>query len=39
MIDKFNRISLGHLPTPIEKLNKLSEHLKGPEIYIKRELQ
>ncbi|HAY41591.1 MAG TPA: D-cysteine desulfhydrase [Gammaproteobacteria bacterium] len=37
MIDKFNRISLGHLPTPIEKLNKLSEHLKGPEIYIKRD--
>ncbi len=34
---RFNRISLGHFPTPLEKLENLSRTLDGPEIYIKRD--
>ena len=34
---KFDRISLGHFPTPIEYLKNISEHLNGPQIYIKRD--
>ena len=37
MIDKFERIKLGHFPTPIEYLNNITEHLNGPQIYIKRD--
>jgi D-cysteine desulfhydrase len=33
------RIRLGHFPTPIEKLERLSRHLGGPEIYVKRDDQ
>ena len=33
MNNKFNRMNLGHFPTPIEQLNNLSDHLIGPEIY------
>ncbi len=31
------RHALAHLPTPIEKLERLSQLLEGPEIYIKRD--
>ncbi|MFC6686426.1 D-cysteate sulfo-lyase [Jhaorihella thermophila] len=34
---KFPRIRLGHLPTPLEPLPRLSEALGGPEIWIKRD--
>lgn len=34
-----NRVSLAHLPTPIEKLDRLSKHLGGPDIYVKRDDQ
>jgi 1-aminocyclopropane-1-carboxylate deaminase len=38
MLDKFERYPLTFGPTPIEKLNRLSEHLGGGvEIYAKRE--
>ena len=37
MIDKFERIKLGHFPTPIEYLKNITEHLNGPQIYIKRD--
>ena len=37
MIDKFDRIKLGHFPTPIEYLKNITEHLNGPQIYIKRD--
>jgi len=37
MNNKFNRMNLGHFPTPIEPLNNLSNYLNGPEIYIKRD--
>jgi D-cysteine desulfhydrase family pyridoxal phosphate-dependent enzyme len=33
------RVQLGHFPTPIERLERLSRHLNGPEIYIKRDDQ
>lgn len=34
---RFPRIKLAHLPTPLEHLPRLSEHLGGPEIYVKRD--
>ena len=37
MIQKFERIKLGHFPTPIEYLKNLTYHLNGPQIYIKRD--
>ncbi len=40
MIVKYpDRKPLAHLPTPLEKLERLSKHLGGPEIYIKRDDQ
>jgi len=33
----FSRYSLGHFPTPIEYLKNISNHLNGPQIYIKRD--
>ena len=33
------RIALAQLPTPIEKLERLTRHLGGPEIYVKRDDQ
>ena len=37
MLEKFERIKLGHFPTPIEHLKKVSQHLDGPNIFIKRD--
>ncbi|WP_189370458.1 D-cysteine desulfhydrase [Tateyamaria omphalii] len=34
---KFPRVSLGHLPTPLEPMDRLSEHLGGPRIWVKRD--
>ncbi len=34
-----NRVDLAHLPTPVEKLERLSRHLGGPELLIKRDDQ
>jgi D-cysteine desulfhydrase family pyridoxal phosphate-dependent enzyme len=31
------RISLAHLPTPLEELDKLSKHLGGPKLLVKRD--
>ena len=31
------RVSLAHLPTPLEPLPRLTQHLNGPEIWIKRD--
>jgi D-cysteine desulfhydrase family pyridoxal phosphate-dependent enzyme len=33
------RIQIAHLPTPIEKLERLGKHLGGPAIYVKRDDQ
>ncbi|MDB0021762.1 D-cysteine desulfhydrase [Candidatus Pseudothioglobus singularis] len=37
MFDKFERIDLGHFPTRIEYLKNISDMLKGPQIFIKRD--
>lgn len=36
-LSHFPRIRLAHLPTPLEALPRLSEHLDGPNLYIKRD--
>jgi L-cysteate sulfo-lyase len=36
-IDTFPRVALAHLPTPLEHLPRLTEHLGGPEIFVKRD--
>lgn len=37
--NKFSRVELAHLPTPLEELNVLSSELNGPKLYIKRDDQ
>ncbi|RMG98773.1 MAG: D-cysteine desulfhydrase family protein [Chloroflexi bacterium] len=40
MLPKYpDRVSIAHLPTPVEKMNRLTQHLGGPELYIKRDDQ
>ena len=34
---RFPRLSLAHLPTPLERMDRLSAELGGPEIWIKRD--
>ena len=34
---RFPRIFLAHLPTPLERMDRLTEALGGPEIWIKRD--
>ena len=34
---RFPRVFLAHLPTPLEKMDRLSKELGGPEIWIKRD--
>jgi L-cysteate sulfo-lyase len=34
---RFPRIRLGHLPTPLERMDNLSRHLGGPTLWIKRD--
>ncbi|MEE8188957.1 MAG: D-cysteine desulfhydrase, partial [Kiloniellales bacterium] len=36
-LDRFPRVALAHLPTPLEPLERLSGHLGGPRILIKRD--
>lgn len=36
-IRQFPRMKLGHLPTPLEPMDRLSEELGGPRIWIKRD--
>jgi L-cysteate sulfo-lyase len=36
-LSRFPRVSLAHLPTPLELLPRLTEALGGPNIYIKRD--
>jgi L-cysteate sulfo-lyase len=38
-LDDFPRVRLAHAPTPLEPLARLSAHLGGPKIYIKRDDQ
>jgi L-cysteate sulfo-lyase len=37
LLDKFPRVPLAHLPTPLEHLPRLSAELGGPQIYVKRD--
>ena len=37
LLSRFPRVSLAHLPTPLELLPRLSEHLGGPNVYVKRD--
>ncbi|RMH49396.1 MAG: D-cysteine desulfhydrase [Alphaproteobacteria bacterium] len=37
LLSRFPRVRLGHLPTPLEPMPRLSEALGGPEIWIKRD--
>ena len=36
-LSRFPRVSLAHLPTPLEHLPRLSEHLGGPQVWVKRD--
>lgn len=36
-LSRFPRVSLAHLATPLEHLPRLTEHLGGPDIYLKRD--
>jgi L-cysteate sulfo-lyase len=36
-LDGFPRVSLAHLPTPLEPMDRLSAHLGGPRIWVKRD--
>jgi L-cysteate sulfo-lyase len=36
-LSAFPRISLGHLPTPLEPMDRLSEVLGGPRLWVKRD--
>jgi len=37
LLSRFPRVSLAHLPTALEHLPRLSKHLGGPDIYVKRD--
>ncbi|MBT7582986.1 MAG: pyridoxal-phosphate dependent enzyme, partial [Kordiimonadaceae bacterium] len=37
LTDKFPRAVLAHTPTPVERLDNLSDELGGPKIWIKRD--
>ena len=34
---RFPRVRLGHLPTPLEPMDRLSELLGGPRLWVKRD--
>ena len=36
-LDRFPRVALCHRPTPLEPMKRLSEHLGGPQLFIKRD--
>ena len=36
-VDNFQRVRLAHLPTPLEFASRLTAHLGGPQIWIKRD--
>lgn len=37
LLSRFPRVPLAHLPTPLEFLPRLTRHLGGPNIYVKRD--
>jgi L-cysteate sulfo-lyase len=36
-LGKFSRLGLAHLPTPLEPMKRLTAHLGGPRLWVKRE--
>ena len=36
-LDRFSRVTLAHLPTPLEPLERLTRRLGGPRLFIKRD--
>jgi L-cysteate sulfo-lyase len=36
-LERFNRLGLAQLPTPLEPMKRLSAHLGGPRLWVKRE--
>ncbi len=36
-LDHYERVGLAHLPTPLEPLKRLTAHLGGPRLWVKRE--
>ena len=36
-LDRFPRVNFCHRPTPIESMPRLSEHLGGPKLFVKRD--
>jgi L-cysteate sulfo-lyase len=36
-VGRFARVRLAHLPTPLEPMTRLSAHLGGPKLWIKRD--
>ena len=36
-LSRFPRVSLAHLPTPLEHLPRLSAELGGPQVWVKRD--
>src|SRR3954468_2254202 len=36
-LSKFPRLGLAHLPTPLEPMTRLTQHLGGPRLWVKRE--
>ncbi len=36
-LDRFPRVALAHLPTPLEPMERLSAHLGGPRLFVKRD--
>src|ERR1700754_2671254 len=36
-LSRFPRLGLAHLPTPLEPMHRLTEHLGGPRLWVKRE--
>ena len=35
---RFPRVRLAHLPTPLEPMQRLTTHLGGPRLWVKREV-
>jgi len=36
-LSRFPRLHFAHLPTPLEPLERISKHLDGPNLWIKRD--
>ena len=37
MLENFEKVKLGHFPTPVEHLKNITKYLNGPNIFIKRD--